>query len=98
MGPTLGGAPASIPAREIASPSPQHKPVLTGLDWLRSKTFGLFQQNGNASRMQSASGLRDKRNQPTGEHGGYGLRPDAAAMQTVSTSRLIVGGVFASVT
>jgi hypothetical protein len=50
--------------------SAQRKPILTGLDWLRSETFGPFQQIANASRMIEASGLRDKRDQPTGTHGG----------------------------
>ena len=88
----LGGASGSKSAKEIALLSAQHKPILIGLDWLRSRTFGLFRLLTNAGRMNQHQDSAKAR--PTDWRARwYGLRPDAAAMQTFSTSRLTVGGI-----
>jgi hypothetical protein len=42
--------------------------------------------------MKTASGQRESATNRLGEHGGNGLRPDAAGMQRFSMSRLNVGG------
>jgi hypothetical protein len=47
--------------------------------------------------MYVASGQRESATNRLGEHGGTGLRPDAAEYANVLHSRLIVGGFSVSV-
>ncbi len=65
------------------------KPILIGLTGYFPKLSGHSVWSADARRMQPASGQRDKRDQPTGTHGGL-PKGDVAITANSPASRLIV--------
>src|ERR1019366_8235337 len=72
-----GDIPGSHFGQRIFVPLVSYKPRL-----ITFRTFVLFHRIADAGRMQPASGQRESATNRLGEHGGNGLRPDAAAMQS----------------